>query len=106
MHGGVSSVPVPFQLHCNLVSSGISSQSVLNILVWCVTQNERPILVLSYFRFSEMTFEMITFNHLTCHSSSTALGTRTGNTESQLREVQMKPPVAPQLLFTQPSIHT
>jgi hypothetical protein len=29
-------------------------------------------------RFSEMTSELITFNHLRCHSSSTALGTRTG----------------------------
>ena len=38
-----------------------------------------------------MTSELIIFNHLRCHSSSTALGTRTGN-ESQLGEVQMKPP--------------
>ena len=29
-------------------------------------------------RFSEMTSELITFNHLRCHSSSIALGTRTG----------------------------
>ena len=38
---GVSSVPFPFwfpfQLHCELVSSGISSQSVQNILIWRVT---------------------------------------------------------------------
>ena len=32
----------------------------------------------SLLRFSEMTSELITFNHLICHSSSTALGTRTG----------------------------
>ena len=68
----------PFQLHCKLVSSGISSQSVQNILIWRVTLNERPILVLSFLRFGEMTSELITFNHLRCHSSSTALGTRTG----------------------------
>ena len=29
-------------------------------------------------RFSEMTSQLITFNHLRCYSSSTALGTRTG----------------------------
>ena len=38
---GASSVPFPFrfpfQLHCKLVSSGISSQSVQNIVIWCVT---------------------------------------------------------------------
>ena len=38
---GVSSVPFPFrspfQLHCKQVSSGISSQSVQNILIWHVT---------------------------------------------------------------------
>ena len=38
---GVSSVPFPFwfpfQLHCKLVSLGISSQSVQNILIWGVT---------------------------------------------------------------------
>ena len=39
--------------------------------------NERPILVLSLLRFSEMTSELITFNHLIYHSSSTALGTKT-----------------------------
>ena len=33
-----------------------------------------------------MTSELITFNHLRCHSSSTALGILV--TESQLREVQ------------------
>ena len=55
---------VIFKIH--LVSSGISSQSVQNILV------------LSLLRFIEMTFELITFNHLRGHSSSTALGTRTG----------------------------
>ena len=79
---GVSSVPFPFwfpfQLHCKLVSSRISSQSVQNILIWCVTWNERPILVLSLLRFSKMTSEQITFNHLRCHSSPTELGIRTG----------------------------
>ena len=79
---GVSSVPFPiwfpFQLHCELVSSGISSQSVQNILIWHATYNEMPILVLSLLRFSEMTSELITFNHLRCHSSSTALENRTG----------------------------
>ena len=80
----VSSVPFPFwfpfQLHWELVSSGISSQSVQNILIWCVTKNERPILVQSLLRFSEMASELITFNliDLRCHSSSTRLGTRTG----------------------------
>ena len=38
---GVSSVPFPFwfpfQLHCELVSLRISSQSVQNIFIWCVT---------------------------------------------------------------------
>ena len=77
---GVSSVSFPFwfpfQLHCKLVSSGINSQLVQNILIWSVTLKERPILVLSLLRFSEMTYELIT-----------ELGTRTG----YLREVQMKP---------------
>ena len=40
-HWGVSSVPFyfefPFELHCELVSSGISSQSAQNILKWRVT---------------------------------------------------------------------
>ena len=36
-----------------------------------------------------MTSELITFNHLRCHYSSTALGTPV--TESQLGEVQMTP---------------
>ena len=40
-----------------------------------------------------MTSELIAFDHLRCHSSSTALGNRTMVTESQLREVQMKPPL-------------
>ena len=66
------------RVHCQLVSSGISSQSVRNILIWHVTENERPILVLYLLRFSEMTYELIIFNHLRCHSSSPALGTRTG----------------------------
>ena len=34
--------------------------------------------LLSLLRFSEMPSELITFNHLRCHYSSTALGTRTG----------------------------
>ena len=60
---GVSSVPFsfwfPFQLHCELVSSGISSQSVQNnILIERVTSNERPILVLTILRFSKMTSEL------------------------------------------------
>ena len=80
--GGVSSVPFPFwfpfQLHCKLVSSGISSQLVQNILIWCVSWNERPIPALSLLRFSKMISELITFNHLRCHSSSRALVTRTG----------------------------
>ena len=40
-YGGVWSVPFPFlfpfQLHCELVSSGISSQAVQNILILGVT---------------------------------------------------------------------
>ena len=50
----------------------------MNLKSWRVTQNERPILVLSLLRFSKMTSELIAFYHLRCHSSSTALGTRTG----------------------------
>ena len=42
----------------------------------CYLKRE-PILVLSLLRFSKMTYELITFNHLRHHSSSTALGTRT-----------------------------
>ena len=38
----------------------------------------RPTLVLSLLRFSKMTSQLIKFNPLRCHSSSTALGTRTG----------------------------
>ena len=79
---GVSSVPFPFwfpfQLHFKLVCSGIRSQSVQNILICRVIKNERPILVLFLLRFSEMTSELITFNCLRYHSSSRALGTRTG----------------------------
>ena len=41
----------------------------------CKFRNERPILVLSLLRFSEMTSELITFNHLRCHSSLTATRT-------------------------------
>ena len=76
---GVSSIRFPswFPFHCELISPGISSQSVQNILTWHVTLNERPILILSLLRFSEITSKLITFNHLRCHSSSTALGTRT-----------------------------
>ena len=44
----------------------------------CYLKRERPFLLLSLLRFSETTPELITFNHLRCHSSSTALGTRTG----------------------------
>ena len=43
--------------------------------VGVLPKNERPILVLSLLRFSEMTSELITFNHLRCHSSSTPFGT-------------------------------
>ena len=46
-----------------------------------------------------MTSEVITFNHLRCHSSSTALGIRTG-------EVQMKPPkLALRFLFIKRACH-
>ena len=72
---GVSSVPFPFwfpyQLHCKLVSSGISSQSVQ--IFW---YGVLPFW--SYLFRSEMTSELITFCHLRCHSSSTALGNGTG----------------------------
>ena len=34
------------------------------------------LLLLSLLRYREMTSELIRFNHLSCHSSSTALGTR------------------------------
>ena len=37
-----------------------------------------PTMVLSLLRFSEMTTELMTFNNLRCHSSSTTLGTKTG----------------------------
>ena len=71
---GVSSVPFPFRfpfpLDYELVSSGISLQSVKNILKWRVTQNERYILVLPLLSFREMTSELIAFNH--------SRGTRTG----------------------------
>ena len=40
--------------------------------------DERHILILSLLRFSEMTSELMTFNHLRRHSCSLALGTRTG----------------------------
>ena len=75
----LSSVPVPFfpfQSHCKEVSS-VNNQFKI---FWygVILKNERPILVLSLLRFSKMTSELITFNHLRCHSSSTALGTRTG----------------------------
>ena len=42
-------------------------------------------------RFSEMTSELITFNHLRCHSSSTALGTRTGYWKPTLRGTDETP---------------
>ena len=52
---------------------------------------EIPILVLSLLRFSKMTSELTTFNHLSCRSSSTALGTRTGYWKPTQGAVQMKP---------------
>ena len=50
-------------------------------------------MVLSLLRFSKMTSELITFNHLRCRSSSRALGTITGYWKSTRREGQMKPPL-------------
>ena len=81
--GGFHLYLFPFDFPFNhilnyIASSGISSQSVQTILIWRVTYNETPILVLSLLKFSEMTSELITFHHLRCHSSSTALRTRTG----------------------------
>ena len=81
----------PFQLHWELVSSGICSQSVQNILIGRVTSNKRPILVLSLLRFSKMTSELITFNYLRCHSGSTALETRTGYWKSTQRGTDETP---------------
>ena len=39
-------------------SSGIISQSFQNILIWCVTWNERHLLVLSLLRYSKLTPEL------------------------------------------------
>ena len=93
---GVSSVPFPFwfpfQLHCKLVSSGISSQSVQNI--WFgVLLKTRDLLWSYLFWGSAKTSEMITFNHLRCHSNSTALGTRTGYWTPTQRGTEETPPV-------------
>ena len=92
---GVSSVPFPFrfpfQLHFELVSSGISSpisskysEPVSSDVISLNLKRDRIRIGLSFkvarhlLRFIKMTSELITFNHLRCHSSSTALGTRTG----------------------------
>ena len=72
-----------------------------------------PIFVPSLLRFSEMTSELIRFNHLVCHSSSTALGTRTGYWKPTCRgkdetpheqhfriEVELQPCAGPSLSTT------
>ena len=74
-----------------MIGSGIISQSAQNILIWCVTLYERDILVLSHVRYSKLTSELITFNHLNSilvqdHWELELVA------ESQLGEVQMKPP--------------
>ena len=43
-----------------------------------VTENMSLLLLLSLLKYSEMTVELTTFKYLSCHSSSTALETRTG----------------------------
>ena len=55
-------------------------------------RSTRLTLVLSLLRFSEMTSELIAFNHLTCCSSSTALGTRTGCWKPTRRGTDEMPP--------------
>ena len=73
---------------CSVIYLKLRRESVQNILIWCVTENMSLILLLSCLRYREMTTKLITFNHLSCHSSSTTLGTRTG----QHGELQMKQP--------------
>ena len=52
-----------FHLHKQMISSISISQSVLNILICCVTENMRLLLLLSLLRYNKMTVELITFNH-------------------------------------------
>ena len=66
----------------NVISSDVNS---LNLKRWHVTYNGRSLQVLSPMRLSEMTSEWVMFNHLQCHFSSTALGTRTGYWEPTQR---------------------
>ena len=47
-----------------MISSGIISRSVQDILIWFITENKRHLLVLSLLWYSEMTAKLITFNHL------------------------------------------
>ena len=56
-------------------------------------------MVISLLKSSELTTDLITFNYLSCHSSSTALGTKaiiepTGLKAKEIKKekVQMKPP--------------
>ena len=56
-------------------------------------------LVLSVLRFSEMTSELITFNHLRCHSRSTALGARTGYWKPTRRGTDETPQTIATLIF-------
>ena len=63
------------------------SSEYFDMVCYC----ERPILVLSLLRFSQMTSELITFNHLRCHSSSTALGTRTSYWQPTQRGIDEPP---------------
>ena len=41
----------------------------LHILIWCITWKERHLLLLSLLRYSKMTTELVTFNHLNCSHS-------------------------------------
>ena len=54
-----------------MIISGISSESVQSVLIWYFDKNKRHPLGLSLLMSSEITTELITFNHLSCHSSST-----------------------------------
>ena len=72
------SFDLPFNYIANYqVQESVHNQSKIS---WygMILKKKRPFLILSFLRFSKMTSELITFNHLRCHSSSTALGTRTG----------------------------
>ena len=64
---------VPVKSKVEISQNSVAFSEYMNF-----TENMSLLLLLSLLRYSEMTSELITFYHLSCHSSSRALGTTTG----------------------------